>query len=249
MTVWKGLRASLRRLLPDQPADLDPRDAYELWADTYDDNAGNAVLLAEANCVRPLIESHQLSGKRVLDAGCGTGRYVQFLLGRHPATLIAFDPSSNMVQKAKEKVQEGEGVFLSIASVESLPFRPSSFDFILCTLVLGHVVRLPASVHQLAATLKRGGFMVISAFHPFAQLLGWKRTFRAGGKPYAAKYYKHLTSDYFSAFASCRLEVKSLLEPVVDESLKTVYDKAGRRDLFEKYFGYPLVTVFELQKR
>jgi malonyl-CoA O-methyltransferase len=251
----KGLGRTLRGLLSKEPLLLEPLEAYQLWAETYDDIEGNALLFAESRVIHPLLESHSLGGKVILDAGCGTGRYLQLLQGYRPRTLAAFDFSPKMLEKAGSKTNGSTSVHLSIANVESLPHKHSTFDFILCSLVLGHVQNLTSTISQLSATLKSGGYLIASMFHPYGQLLGWKRTFQVVNKSdsqrktFAAKYYRHLFSECFDAFSSSGLEITRMYEPIVDEALRSFYEKAGRLDLYEKYQGFPLLLVFELRKR
>jgi hypothetical protein len=40
-----------------------------------------------------------------------------------------------------------------------------------------------------------------------------------------------------------------MCEPILDETLRSFYEKAKRLDLYEKYEGYPLLLVLELRKR
>ncbi|MBM2840937.1 MAG: biotin synthase [Bacteroidetes bacterium] len=250
----RGFGKTLRKLLSKEPPVLDPLDAYQLWAETYDDIEDNALLFAESRGVRPILESHSLENKTILDAGCGTGRYLQLLQSYRPRLLVGFDFSPKMLEQAESKMN-GSLVHLNVANVEFLPYKPSTFDFILCTLVLGHVQNLSEAVSQLSATLRSGGTIVSSMFHPFGQLLEWKRTFQAvrksdnRRKTFAARYYKHLFSEYFNAFSSSGLEITRMCEPILDETLRSFYQKAKRLDLYEKYEGYPLLLVLELRKR
>ena len=251
----RGFGRTLRRLLSSEPPVLDPLEAYQLWVETYDDVEGNALLFAESRAVRPLLESCSLADKVILDAGCGTGRYLQIIESYRPRMLAAFDFSPKMLEKAGPKMNGRISVHLHVANVESLPYKPSTFDFILCTLVLGHVQNLSSAISQLSAVLKPGGSLVASMFHPFGRLLGWQRTFQIVNKldnqrkTFAAKYYKHLFSEYFNAFSSSGLEITRMYEPTLDETLRSFYEKAGRLDLYEKYLGYPLLLIFELRKR
>jgi malonyl-CoA O-methyltransferase len=245
------LRHSLRKLFGRSP--LDPHSAYQLWASTYDDAKDNALLFAEEQAMMPLLRGISLTGKQVLDAGCGTGRYLRELQEAHPNTIAAVDFSDKMLERAKQKVSGAVPVSFHHTTLEHLPFPDSSFDVILCTLVLGHVRDLGGAIGELARVLRPGGEILLSDFHPFGQLLGWERTFRTsstdGGKIYSVQYYGHLHSTYFTAFQKHHLDIVSMREPILDESLLPYYRKARREDIFEQYKGYPILLIIHVRKK
>jgi malonyl-CoA O-methyltransferase len=241
----------IRRLFQARPKVLDPLEAYELWAATYDDREGNALLYAEQRTVYPLLQKMDLSDKCVLDAGCGTGRYLELLLGCKPGMLAGIDFASAMLRVAKTKLS-GPSVFLVGGRIDSIPFADHSFDFVLNTLALDHLRDLHGGVSELARVLRSSGTMIISLFHPNAKKLGWQRTFRSRiGKRhlYAAEYYGHATSSYLAEFETSGLDVDQAVEAVIDESLKPFYERAARMDLYEESKGLPLLLVFLLRKR
>lgn len=68
---------------------LDVRQAYRLWAPTYSENV---ITFLDEELAAAL--SPPLTGKRLLDAGCGTGRR----LARDEAALaVGVDVSSEML--------------------------------------------------------------------------------------------------------------------------------------------------------
>src|SRR5438093_11990796 len=92
-----------RRLFGGETKVLDPCDGYDLWAETSDDRQVNALLYAEHRTVYPLVEKVRISGRRVLDAGCGTGRYTEILSRFNPCTLAGTDFAPKMIEVAKTK--------------------------------------------------------------------------------------------------------------------------------------------------
>jgi malonyl-CoA O-methyltransferase len=241
----------IRRLFQSRPRVLDPLQAYELWAPTYDDREGNALLHAEQRTVFPMLQELDFSDKSVLDAGCGTGRYLELLRNSKPRILAGIDFAPAMLRVAKTKFS-GACVFLVGGRIDSIPFADRSFDFVLNTLALDHLRDLHGGVSELARVLCPGGVMIVSLFHPNAKKLGWQRTFRTRpGKRhlYAAEYYGHDTSRYLREFETSGLEVEQAIEPVIDESLKPFYERAFRMDLYEESKGVPLLLIFRLRKR
>jgi len=243
------LRHSVGTILRAPAPTLDPFEAYQLWAARYDDTGDNALLYAEERHLRPWFEPEKLLSKDLLDAGCGTGRYLRGLQEFHPRSITLMDFSPNMIGHARSKINGSVPVSLHIARVERLPFKNGSFDFILCTLVLGHVRNLSAAIEQLSRVLRRGGTIVISCFHPFGHLLGWKRTFHADDGVMAVDFHRHLHSDYLGAFLKNGLELTRVEEPIIDESVRHFYERAGRSDIYARYVGYPMLLLFEVRKK
>src|SRR5262245_64617067 len=67
--------------------------------------------------------------KRILDAGCGNGRYSRFLL-RHAdadAVITGFDLSPRMLDRARRRLASGR-VHHTMADLTRLPFEDGHFD-------------------------------------------------------------------------------------------------------------------------
>lgn len=254
LSSLRSIRRSVRSLVARTPKELDPAAAYELWAASYDDIDNNALLHAEASVVEPLLRQIELGGKSILDAGCGTGRYLNLIRQFHPRLLAGIDLSPAMLGRAQEKALPDVNPMLGVASVENLPFRDGVFDFVMSTLVLGHVRNLGGAIIELSRAMRRNGTILISCFHPFGKLLSWNRSFQsetASGEKtwFSARYYLHLYADYFNALAAAQIQILHVHEPVIDETVKPFYERAGRLDIYERYKGYPLLLIFLARKQ
>lgn len=96
-----------------------------------------------------------LSGLRVLDAGCGGGRYTR-LCGEAGARVIGADHSS-AVEKARELCQSLNTVALVQADLKRLPFAPGSFDFVFSIGVMHHDANTRAVFDAVARMVRPGG--------------------------------------------------------------------------------------------
>jgi SAM-dependent methyltransferase len=154
--------------MPANQADhtLRTREAYDrlatVWSSTTDEGPFNGLL--ERPALRALIPG-SLRGATVLDAGCGSGAQAQWLL-EHGADVIAVDVSPRMVEEAERRCA-GRGRFLVADLAEPLPLEPRSLDGITCSLALHYVADWSVPLRSFAATLKPGGWAVISLDHPF----------------------------------------------------------------------------------
>jgi SAM-dependent methyltransferase len=103
----------------------------------------------------------------LLDAGCGDGRYFHVIAPNPPAErLVGCDISERILATARETAAAvGLSPELVRANVESLPFGDGSFDLVLCTQVLEHLLGPADGVRELARVLRPGGTLILSADH------------------------------------------------------------------------------------
>lgn len=97
------------------------------------------------------IENH-----RLLDAGCGKGRFARVLLEENPAArLTGLDISEQMLHFVPEGVGKISGL------LTALPFADESFDGAYATESLEHAVDIPRAISELCRILRRGGKLAI----------------------------------------------------------------------------------------
>ncbi len=105
------------------------------------------------------LDEGSLQGKRVLDAGCGMGRYLK-VAAELGAKVVGIDLSES-VQAAKELATGPNVRGFARADLLQLPFRESSFDHIYSIGVIDHTPDPKRVFLELAKLLKPGGRIVI----------------------------------------------------------------------------------------
>lgn len=100
-----------------------------------------------------------LSGKLVLDAGVGAGRYSD-VASRWGADVVGVDLSF-AVDASQRNLGERDNVWIAQADIGRLPFRPDSFDVIFSIGVLHHTPDTHAYFAKLVPLLKPGGVIAI----------------------------------------------------------------------------------------
>jgi SAM-dependent methyltransferase len=104
----------------------------------------------------------QLAGKRVLDVGCGAGRFTDVALGAG-AEVVALDYSSavdaclaNHAASPRLTVVQGD--------IYHLPVAPGAFDFVYCLGVLQHTPDVHRAFLSLKAPLASGGRLAVDVY-------------------------------------------------------------------------------------
>ena len=78
-----------------------------------------------------------MPGRRVLDAGCGSGPLFAALRGRG-AIVTGFDSSTGMLEQARRRL--GDDADLRVAALgRPLPFSDGAFDDVIAALVLHYL--------------------------------------------------------------------------------------------------------------
>ena len=106
--------------------------------------------------------SDWLSGKTILDAGCGPGRYVSALLGRGPKKVIGIDSGKDIMAENSKRFADHSNVGLVIGSADQLSFSDNSFDFVVSAGVLHHLsAPIEESIREHSRVLSPGGHFFI----------------------------------------------------------------------------------------
>jgi malonyl-CoA O-methyltransferase len=120
-----------------------------------------------------------LEGRKVLDVGCGKGRYARLLQRRFPgANITGMDISPQMLAAVPAPIRRLRGSILNI------PEPDGQYDAVLCVEALEHAVNISQGVKELIRVLKPGGRLVI--IDKNAEKLGtlamphWEKWFRSG---------------------------------------------------------------------
>lgn len=157
--------------------DADARRASRRWwdGDADDYQAEHGRFLGEVDfvwCPEGLREAQagllgDLTGRRVLELGCGAASAARWLATRH-ARPVAMDLSAGMLRHARAAADSsGVRVPLVQADALALPFADQSFD-IVCTAfgAIPFVADSAAVMREVHRVLRPGGRWVFSVTHP-----------------------------------------------------------------------------------
>ena len=107
----------------------------------------------------------RVEGARILDLGCGDGRFGRELLNARASSYFAIDGSARMVGAAIDNLS-GTGGGVIHADMRSWSFPLNAFDIVLSRLAFHYVENLDELLHKVYGSLNSGGRIVFSVEHP-----------------------------------------------------------------------------------
>jgi SAM-dependent methyltransferase len=206
-------------------------DAYEQLAERYarliDTKPHNA--LYEWPAVLALLPD--VSGLRVLDAGCGTGRYTAWLLD-HGAQVIGIDASPAMLHYAHERVSGRAELRLADLNRPLDFLGDAAFELVVSALVIHYVADINALFAEFHRVLRPEGLFIFSTGHPFGDFLYFKsENYFAteavgaawhgfGGEPVYVPQYRQPLSAITEALWRAGFVIECLTEPLPTEEFR-----------------------------
>ena len=143
---------------------------FQRWAEHYDRDIINVLLFTP--CHRRVLSQLRhwrrrgLKRIRMLDIGCGTGALAVHCLALEPSveSVVGLDMSSNMINKARSKVQElglDSRASFTIGDSEHLPFDDNAFDLVTCCNSFHHYPHQDRAVAEMHRVLDHEGKLIL----------------------------------------------------------------------------------------
>jgi ubiquinone/menaquinone biosynthesis C-methylase UbiE len=222
-----GISARLVPLSADA-ADPPGLNDYDSFAEGY--TASNEASFVNAHYERPavLALAGDVAGRRILDAGCGSGPLFAALRDRG-AIVTGIDKSARMLELARRRL--GDDADLHVAELgRPLPFADGTFDDVTASLVLHYLQDWGPALAELRRVLKPGGRLIVSVNHPFAENL-WHREaglkpdyfatcsytveWTAGGQSAVLRFWRRPLHAMTDAFTAAGFRITVISEPPV----------------------------------
>jgi len=136
-------------------------DWTEFWTSFSQEAYENISKLSEYRKMIKKIESWTGKGKKILDAGCGTGYLTKQLARKNK--VVAIDFSEGMLEKVKKRVSNLKKVSVKKGNVTNLEFDAELFDVVTSVNVLFNLSTPELALKEANRVLKKGGKLIISS--------------------------------------------------------------------------------------
>ncbi len=100
---------------------------------------------------------------RVLDVGCGEGRFCR-LLKQHDISTVGIDPIQSLLEEAKRRDPSGD---YRLGQAEQLEFETSSFDLVVSYLSLIDIADFRTAIREMARVVRPNGILLVANLNSF----------------------------------------------------------------------------------
>jgi ubiquinone/menaquinone biosynthesis C-methylase UbiE/cytosine/adenosine deaminase-related metal-dependent hydrolase len=221
-----------------------PQEVFDSWADVYDSQP-NPLLSLEQRLLGPMLVD--VRGLDILDAGCGTGRWLEQLAERSPRSLLGIDTSSAMLKVAASKLNNQ--CDLRLGSCTALPVPDASADMVLCSFVVSYLDDLDGFACEIDRVARPGATVVLSDMHPDTEAaLNWVRWSPSKDSGTRIHGRGWPLQQITGAFEARGFKLVSLVEPMFGVEEQEIFEQCGRPDLYQAAADLPAIYVLQLRK-
>jgi SAM-dependent methyltransferase len=216
-----------------QPADPAQANDYDSFAEAYSADTENNVVTAYY--ARPAIVAlaGDVAGRRILDAGCGSGPLSAALRDRG-AVVTGIDASAGMLALARRRL--GDDAALHVVDLsDRLPFADGAFDDVVASLVLHYLEDWGPTLAELRRVLRPGGRLIASVHHPFVDYAiqdprpdyfattSYTDEWRFNGQSFPMSFWRRPLHAMTDAFTTAGFRLAVVSEPQPDPAARELF--------------------------
>ncbi len=193
----------------------DNPDFFKGYMDLRSSESGfNAAI--EEPAVYSLLPS--LKGLRILDLGCGFGKFVSFCLQNEAEFVLGTDISQKMISEAKKRIKDTKASF-EVIPAEDFEVEEDSFDLVVSSMCFHYVKDIRPVFNKVALSLRENGYFIFSVEHPIctSMLKGWCNSDGTPKKHWPVDDYKKETKRVSSWFIDGVIKYHRTIETYINE--------------------------------
>ncbi|MFL5654570.1 MAG: class I SAM-dependent methyltransferase [Ktedonobacteraceae bacterium] len=238
-------------------AEITNTDVINAWSRASQEivaNFGDEGDFTRRNLLNPIIFGlvGDVSGKTILDAGCGQG-YLSRLLAKKGAAVTGIEPAEPWYTYAVQREQaERLGIRYVQEDLSVWAAVPNTFDYVIANMVFMDIPDFLLALRSCIATLKREGGLIFSLLHPCFEESGsaWKEKGFVEVRDYfqermVQQTYAHFIhrplSTYINSVVQEGCTLQKVIEPQLDEAIARQYQA-------ERYCHVPGYLVISATK-
>ena len=202
-----------------------------------------------------------VSGKKLLEIGCGSGQSLQYHGERHASELWGIDISENQIEKTKQYLtSHGHSATLICSPMEEECGIPENyFDFVYSVYAIGWTTDLEGTFSRIATYLKKDGIFIFSWSHPIHKCVALNDNTLVFKKCYFDESWYSSSvgnstlalsdrklSTYVNALAKAGFVIEQMIEEPDDEFMQSNDNNAS--DFAKKAKMLPVTLVIKARK-
>lgn len=136
---------------------------YEKFAEDFDSKVNMYDTLKRVDVFyNDLLKNEDLTNKKILDAGCGTGWFSAEAC-RRGANVTSMDLGEGLLRQVAKKCDSKRVV----GSILEMPFDDNTFDYVVSSEVIEHTPNPPQAIKEIYRVLRPGGIVILSTPNQF----------------------------------------------------------------------------------
>ncbi|WP_051467100.1 class I SAM-dependent methyltransferase [Actinomadura oligospora] len=225
---------------------------YDGFAEAYSAETENSLVNAYYERPAMLALAGDVAGRRILDAGCGTGPLTAALRDRG-ADVTGIDASTGMLALARQRL--GDDAPLHVVDLrDPLPFADGAFDDVVASLVLHYLEDWGPTLTEIRRVLRPGGRLIASVDHPFVAYTisdprpdylattSYSFDWLLSGRLVPMKFWRKPLHTMTDAFTAAGFRISTISEPQPDPAARDLFP-----DAFQDLSTRPAFLFFVLE--
>src|SRR3990172_8352313 len=158
----------------------------------------NVFVIARYELIVNLI-GNEIKGKKILEIGCGDG-ILSFLLAQKGAYVTGIDISKEAIKFARDKCNHMANMDFLLSSAYELTFREKSFDYVVSSDVIEHLVEPEKMLLEIKRVWNKTGKVIITTPIKFTKYPLDKMHYQE----FYEEEFNYLLGKYFEEIKVCK---------------------------------------------
>ncbi|XVV01351.1 class I SAM-dependent methyltransferase [Actinosynnema sp. CA-248983] len=218
-------------VIPESADDVVAND-YDGFGEAYAVENESSLVNAYYTLPAMVNLAGDVAGRRILDAGCGSGPLFGALRERG-AVVSGFDASTTMVEVARRRL--GVDADLRVADLgRPLPYGDGEFDDVVAALVLHYLEDWTGPLAELRRVLRPGGRLILAVNHPiiykminpsadYFATVKWSDEYTFAGRKAVLEYWHRPLHAMTDAFTAAGFRIAVVSEPPAAPEAREIF--------------------------
>jgi AraC-like DNA-binding protein/SAM-dependent methyltransferase len=200
-----------------------------------------------------------VSGKKVLEIGCGTGHSLKYLGERKASELWGIDISEKQIEKAREylALHSLSAELICSPMEEECGLPVDYFDYVYSVYGIGWATNLESTFSRIASYVKKDGVFIFSWSHPIHKCVAIENDSLSFKKSYFDESWYSvalaggaisLSDRKLSTYINALTKAGFIIEEMVEESDEDIIKLYKNSDFAEKAKMLPVTFVIKARK-